>query len=613
MAGKKISDFVEKIKFRYIFIIPVIFIAAVLIKSYANRIFAYSGEEVRHLEIIGTYSVDGGAEMNLQASAESGIKIPKGCHTVVIKGHLDKNPRAGEKLIVFLKNAQMEMYSDSVLIDSWGDFGKKDMKATGILFRSVDMTGINVYSSIEFVLRNTYAEDSTQFFTSFLKELSYGTGGTVYLNAVSKNAVSVFFGRFCMFLGFISMVIGAIARKNGLKEANQSVFFAPLAIFGGIVQIFDSNYQYMSVLVRNIYVETFIDYGSIPMLLSVAMLLIFSNMVTKRRNIVKLLCFSGAALISVQFGLHFFGICDIVDSYMAGMIVLYFMLVGCLALAASEMRSNESIKVVVAAYIPMVFCPALDVINTFTRLIPERSLMRTGFVITVLMLFVQYLLFIKKCISELRKVDLLKRELVESRMSIALSQIQPHFLFNSLTAIRSLCLSSPERAEQAVCDFSYFLRANLDSLSSTVPIGAAQEIEHVKSYMRLEKMRFGERLNIVYDIQTLDFVLPPLTIQPIAENAVRYGVTKRVGGGTVTVSIHELDDYIQISVTDNGVGFDPNELKNKALDGDGRTHIGIENVRNRLKTQCGGELTIVSQKGIGTTVVMTLDRRKVQK
>ncbi|MEG1516431.1 MAG: ATP-binding protein, partial [Clostridia bacterium] len=106
---------------------------------------------------------------------------------------------------------------------------------------------------------------------------------------------------------------------------------------------------------------------------------------------------------------------------------------------------------------------------------------------------------------------------------------------------------------------------------------------------------FEERLRVVYDIERADFCVPALTMQPLVENAVKHGVVKRPKGGTVTISTREWADFYEITIADNGVGFDINEPQ---VDPD--THIGIQNVRDRLWSMCGGTLSIKSEVGKGT-------------
>ena len=155
-----------------------------------------------------------------------------------------------------------------------------------------------------------------------------------------------------------------------------------------------------------------------------------------------------------------------------------------------------------------------------------------------------------------------EKELAELRIDIMLSQIQPHFLYNVLTAIRKLCEIDPVRAGESVSAFSKFLRANMDSLTNKAPIPFEQELEHVRSYLYLEQQRFGDRLHVSYDIQAINFCIPPLTLQPIAENAVRHGIRRKEDGGTLTIRSEERGDAFIVTVTDDGAGFSP-EKKNR--------------------------------------------------
>ncbi len=195
--------------------------------------------------------------------------------------------------------------------------------------------------------------------------------------------------------------------------------------------------------------------------------------------------------------------------------------------------------------------------------------------------------------------------LQQSRIAIMLSQIQPHFLYNSLNSISYLCTKDPEAAQAAVKDFAVYLHANLDSLSQVNLVPFDKELEHVKTYLSLEKRRFGDEINVVYDIQVNDFRLPTLTVQPLVENAVKHGLAQQSGGGTIRISTSETSDSIKIIVSDDGVGFGCSEMPDK-----GNSHIGIENVRQRLKTMCRGNLIINSTPGKGTNAVITLPKEK---
>ena len=194
-------------------------------------------------------------------------------------------------------------------------------------------------------------------------------------------------------------------------------------------------------------------------------------------------------------------------------------------------------------------------------------------------------------------------KLQESQISIMLSQIQPHFLYNTLNSIYQLCETNPMRARALVNSFSEYLRNNLSSLEEHKLISFKTELEHINTYLDIEKVRFEDTLDIEYDIKCVDFSLPVLTVQPIVENAVKHGTSKKRGGGTVTISTDEDKDNYIIKIADTGCGFDPAKPKD-----DGKRHVGIENVRQRLFNMCGGTLSIESEVGKGTLATIIIPK-----
>ena len=212
-------------------------------------------------------------------------------------------------------------------------------------------------------------------------------------------------------------------------------------------------------------------------------------------------------------------------------------------------------------------------------------------------------LFVDKKIG-MDKVKELESELLNSQISIMLSQIGPHFLFNTLVAIQELCLIDPKTASEAIGEFSKYLRCNIDSLSVTAIVPFERELRHVEAYLSLEKKRFGDKLNIAYAIGTSDFSLPVLSLQPLVENAVRHGVTKREQGGTVTIITEETADNMVIRVIDDGVGFDLDANEGKSE----RIKVGLNNVKMRLVAMCNGTLELESSPDAGTTVTVLIPR-----
>ncbi len=192
------------------------------------------------------------------------------------------------------------------------------------------------------------------------------------------------------------------------------------------------------------------------------------------------------------------------------------------------------------------------------------------------------------------------------KMDILLAQIQPHFLFNSLTTIKNLCHSDPEKAEEGISQFTGFLRHNMDSLTMDKPIPFDDELSHVKAYVELQKLRFGDDLDVEYDIGIRDFRLPTLTLQPLVENAIIHGIRRNENGqGKVVIRTRKEEGFISVSVEDNGPGFSGNEPN----DDTDRSHMGIRNVRQRLEIVSGAELKIdpAPAKGACVTMIIPLE------
>ncbi len=191
----------------------------------------------------------------------------------------------------------------------------------------------------------------------------------------------------------------------------------------------------------------------------------------------------------------------------------------------------------------------------------------------------------------------------EQRIQLMISQIQPHFLFNTLSTIQALCLIDPDKASDTVGKFGVYLRQNLESLNQPGLIPFDKELEHVRLYADIEMIRFPF-IKVEYFIEDRAFSLPALSVQPLVENAIRHGVRVRDEGLVTVRTWKDLNAHI-ISITDNGCGFDV-----KAAEQSDKSHIGIRNVRERLEKMCGGTLTIKSMIGEGTSVLISIPSEK---
>lgn len=201
----------------------------------------------------------------------------------------------------------------------------------------------------------------------------------------------------------------------------------------------------------------------------------------------------------------------------------------------------------------------------------------------------------------LREKLLRKREeeLRDAKIRTMINQIRPHFIYNTLVSIYALCEDDPKRAMTVVQNFTTYLQASFTALTAKELIAFPAELENIRAYIAVEEMLYEGKLFVAYDIGFTAFRLPPMTLQPVVENAVKYGVGKGVPSEHILIRTRAVADAAVISVEDNGPGFDP-----EAVSGD--DHIGLQNVRERLAMMCGGTMDVHSTLGMGTVVTIKI-------
>lgn len=205
-----------------------------------------------------------------------------------------------------------------------------------------------------------------------------------------------------------------------------------------------------------------------------------------------------------------------------------------------------------------------------------------------------------------KKLEKLKIQLNESRIKISTGQMQPHFLYNSLASIREIVLENPDYAADLIFDFTTHLRACIKSMASEEFTSFAQEIENIKAYVNIEKMRFGDKLQVKYEIQESDFMIVPLSIQPLVENAIRHGIYERgsIGGMVIIRSCREADEIV-IQVEDNGVGFDVDKIRWEIQTKE-RDSTGLQSLIFRFEKLMNAKVQVESIVGEGTKITVRI-------
>ena len=187
-----------------------------------------------------------------------------------------------------------------------------------------------------------------------------------------------------------------------------------------------------------------------------------------------------------------------------------------------------------------------------------------------------------------------QREIANQRADIMVLQMRPHFICNTMMSIYYLCDQDPQKAKQVTLDFTTYLRRNFTAFAREDTVSFTSELEHTRAYLAVVQAQFEDSLFVAFDTPYTLFRVPPLTLQPIVENAVKHGMK---GGEPLHISVvtRQTAEAIEIVVEDDGAGFTPE---------DGAAFGALDNIRQRLALMCGGSLEISPREEGGTKVTI---------
>ena len=192
-----------------------------------------------------------------------------------------------------------------------------------------------------------------------------------------------------------------------------------------------------------------------------------------------------------------------------------------------------------------------------------------------------------------------QREIANQRANVMVLQMRPHFIYNTLMSIYSLCNQDPQKARQVTLDFTNYLRKNFSAVAGDSTIPFTSELEHTRAYLAVEQAQYEDLLLVHFDTPHTHFRVPPLTLQPIAENAVKHGMNPYGGPLHLSIRTRETSLGSEIIVENDGADFNAAKENNEP-------HIALSNIRQRLEIMCGGTLTILARDGGGTIVKVTI-------
>ncbi|WP_242952348.1 sensor histidine kinase [Anaerocolumna xylanovorans] len=199
-------------------------------------------------------------------------------------------------------------------------------------------------------------------------------------------------------------------------------------------------------------------------------------------------------------------------------------------------------------------------------------------------------------------------EAMNNELAFLQAQIKPHFLYNAINTMVSFCYTDSEKAANLLVNFSKYLRLIFDIDHKLMIVPLAREIELIKAYVEIEKARFGELINVEYDIDPkfLRMEIPSFCIQPLVENAIKHGLCKKSTGGTVLISVKKREGVIIIGVCDTGIGMPAEKLDKLRNNESANDGVGFFNVSRRIRGWRDAQIDILSTEGEGTAVTIKI-------
>ncbi|MFD0677985.1 MULTISPECIES: sensor histidine kinase [unclassified Paenibacillus] len=278
-------------------------------------------------------------------------------------------------------------------------------------------------------------------------------------------------------------------------------------------------------------------------------------------------------------------------------------------------KSKKNKRIRIAILLSIYYCLVGLIVGTtirgFSLEVFQVQLIHIHIIVVVMLFFTS----LNETINEMiRKNQQLQSEAKDAEIAFLRSQIKPHFLYNALNSIASLCIDEPSKAEELTIDLSQYLRSSFDfkQLDSLTTI--ENELELVKAYINIEKARFGARLQVEYDIDVnLDIRIPPLILQPIVENAIRHGLMSTFRGGAVKITVkEEAGSVVSFAVEDNGCGMTEQKQEEILKPDAEKKGIGLRNISQRIKLLYGNNIRIESAEGIGTKVLFEIPDQSIK-
>ena len=553
-------------------------------------------ETTRHVEFVFTETNIGEyANNNLNDYA---VKI-KASELIIFQGYLGEEVTGD--IHIFYQNLVVKFYVNGECIGNTSYNSDYGSRGPGIGWLTIEDVNIKSTDVVRVEMRCLYSSAYVEQFLKTIDNIYCGNTAELMILTGRDNMLTYVIFIVALIIGIFCVITALISLLG--KQYRESLRFFILGVILFFCSIWCAPSEYMSLQVGDPIIYSTLYSLSLPLLM------IFTNMaiilsMKKMSKILYTYNIAVSCIVVITIFLQLSGVMDIYELAMLGFAAYVIDLFLILLLLFNNYETFDSGQRIfnIIKYGTIAIATFADLFVFILTGTFNTTFLRFGVLIYSLIALFEYFGTIKEA-EELRIQNLqLALNVKEKENELFFHQIQPHFLFNSLNCISTLCQIDPEKAELAIHCFSSYLRSNMELINASSISSFEQEIKHIEQYLTLHEIRFED--DIVLDVINPygDFELPALCIEPVVENSINYAFRgykipfKRIG-----IEVKLVEGGHEIIITDNGKGFNVETIGN-----DGRRHIGIENVKERILHLFNGRFEMKSEINVGTEVKIFL-------
>lgn len=524
---------------------------------------------------------------------------------VVIRGSFDREIPEGSEISYYENHIFVQIFINGVEVANSGLWdGTTTVSICGTQWRSFVSPGISPEDTVEIHLHNPHRFGNGSAYEEFLNSMRIGSRETVRTRLEHENVGRRLVGASVMVISLILVGLAIVFHEMYADLGAKLLHLGLACLFAGIYMILDT--VDVSLWSRLVALNTYGKYLGLYLAMLELGCYICTETTGRVNRVARIAVAAETVVLMSVLAVSLVGnvvLFDTLKLWWLMQMVLCPLLAACCLWEAAKRGTKPWLMLCLCGV--LLGTMVVDLTNLWDGVVLRVKLTEAAF---AALFFVYVFLGIREILRIYHasiRTGHMASELKNSRIVLSMSQIRAHFVFNVLNAISGMCKYDPEKADETVVTFARYLRSNVDILEedSLVPFYTA--LCHLEDYLKLEKIRFGDKVRFETDLEMENFQLPSLILQPVVENAIKHGLMPKPQGGVVTLRTWEENGNICISIRDDGVGFDTSVHCHKNA-------VGLSNVKFRLEQMVNGAMTVESTPGEGTVVTFAIPCKEAE-